>query len=170
MSSRAARLQAQLDGTEAQSLVILLAGLPLAEVDRIVMALRAARKAGREDERKLRRRQRADRKKFGRTDDEKIADAAGQLARSLAGRAAGTLETLALLKRHYDDGPSMMTLAVAGARSQGYSDADIGRALGVTGSAVGERYGRRGSGPTSTTTRPQIAAGNQDRLDEGSMT
>ena len=167
MSSRSTRLLALLDGTEAQELVGPLSRLSVAEVDLIVRALKASRRAGADSEQERRRRRR---KNKGGTDDEKVAAVIGQLSRSLAGRAAGTLETLALLKRHYDDGPAMLALAVTGARARGYSDADIGRALGVTGSAVGERYGRRGSGPTSTTPRPQIAAGPQDRLDEGSAT
>lgn len=165
--SRQSRLAALLTGTEGADAVAPLAQLPAGDVDLIVRALKASRRAGAADEQERRRRRRRDK---GGTDDEKVAAVIGQLTRSLASRAAGTLETLALLKRHYDDGPAVLTLAVAGARAKGYSDADIGRALGVTGSAVGERYGRRGSGPTSTTPRPQIAAGSQDQLDEGSTT
>jgi hypothetical protein len=151
-----------LDGTEAQELVGPLSRLPVAEVDLIVRALKASRGAGVDAERERRRRRR---KNKGGTDDEKVAAVIGQLSRSLAGRAAGTLETLSLLKRHYDDGPAMLALAVAGARARGYSDADIGRTLGVTGSAVGERYGRRGSGPTPTTPDRLNAVEPQDRLE-----
>lgn len=141
--SRESRLHSALPAEDAQELVQALAAMPSPDVDLVVRALRAAKRAGREEERELRRRQHRDIQRFRRTDDAKIADAANQMAKSLAKRAGGTMETLALLKAHYDDGPKMLTLAVEGARSQGYSDAEIGRALGVTGSAVGERYGRR---------------------------
>lgn len=160
--NRQARLASLLEDTTEAYAADLLARLPVSDVDLVVRALKASRQAGAADERERRRRRRRNR---GGTDDEKVAAVIGQLSRSLASRAAATLETLALLKRHYDDGPAMLTLAVAGARSQGYSDADIGRALGVTGSAVGERYGRRGSIPTSTTSRPLNAAEPQDHLD-----
>lgn len=144
MTSKTTRLLAQLDDTEARQLIGPLGELPSADVDRIVTALRAARKAGRQDEAAARRRRRSNRP---RRDDDWVADAAESMVKSLARRSAYTLETLAALRQHYDDGPAIMAIAVDGARAQGYSDAEIGRALGVTSEAIGQRYGRRSAAP-----------------------
>lgn len=146
MTSKADRLLAQLDDTEAAHLVGKLGELPNDAVNMVVAALRAARKAGRSDESAARAQRRADRQ-ANRKDDDKIVYAAESMVKSLARRSAYTLETLAALRQHYDDGPVIMAIAVDGARAQGYSDAEIGRALGVTSEAIGQRYGRRSAAP-----------------------
>ena len=72
---------------------------------------------------------------------------------ALARRAGFNLDTLARLKEHYDDGPSVLALAVAGLRAEGYSDGEIGVALHCTRAAVGQRFGRKGNlytGPMGT--------------------
>lgn len=145
MTSKTTRLLAQLDDTEARELVAELAELPGTDVDAICRALRAARKAGRADESARRQQLRRDRaNQRNRKDDDKIIYAAQSLLKSLATRGGYTLETLAELRQLVDvDGPKAITAAVHGARAQGYSDAEIGRALGVTSEAIGQRYGRR---------------------------
>ena len=95
---------------------------------------------------KARRRQaREDRRTYHHIEDDQHAAACERQIQALGHRAAGSLDTLARLKRHYDDGLSVLALAVAGLRAQDYSDAEIGRALGCTRQAVGERFGRKGS-------------------------
>jgi hypothetical protein len=50
-------------------------------------------------------------------------------------------------------GPSVLALAVAALRAQGYSDSEIGAALYCTRAAVGQRFGRKGdlyTGPAGT--------------------
>jgi DNA-directed RNA polymerase specialized sigma24 family protein len=120
-----------------------LASLPVAQVDLIVGALRLAHRAGREHERQVRRQRVADRRKYNHIEDHQQADATSRQALALARRAGSSLDTLALLQQFYDEGPSVLGLAVAGLRAQGYSDGEIGRALGITRAAVGQRFGRK---------------------------
>jgi hypothetical protein len=120
-----------------------LASLPVAQVDLIVGALRLAHRAGREHERQVRRQRVADRRKYGHIEDDQQADACRRQTLALARRAGGNLDTLARLAEHYDDGPAVLGLAVDGLRAQGYSDGEIGRALGITRAAVGQRFGRK---------------------------
>ena len=82
------------------------------------------------------------------------ADYAGASARFMDGlgrRAGANLEALAALAAILREGRALLALAVAGARAQGYSDAEIGAALGVTRQRVGQRFGRKrdvdGPGP-----------------------
>lgn len=121
-----------------------LAARPATEVDQIVaLANQARRDAIAAD--KARRRQRvADRRKYHHIEDDQQADATDRQALALARRAGSNLDTLARLKDHYDDGPAVLALAVAALRAEGYSDGQIGQALGVTRYAVGLRFGRRG--------------------------
>lgn len=150
--SREKRLRAALDDTEAADATELLAQLPVADVDLIVGALKASRRAGAADERERRRKLRRNRQ---RTDDEKIIEAVGAMLRSLAVRSGGTMETLQALNRVLStDGTQALRAAVRNAREQGYSDPEIARALGVTAQAVGQRFGLR-SGRSSPPTRGQ---------------
>jgi hypothetical protein len=130
-----------------------LASLPTAQVDLIVGALRSAHRAGREHERQVRRQRVADRRKHGHIEDDQQADATSRQALALARRAGSNLDTLARLAGHYDDGPSVLALAVAGLRAQGYSDGEIGAALGITRQAVWKRFPRQpevDAGPAGT--------------------
>ena len=121
-----------------------LAARPAAEVDQIVaLAKQARRDAIAAD--KARRRQRvADRRKYNHIEDEQQAGATERQTLALARRAGSNLDTLTRLKEHYADGPAVLGLAVAALRAEGYSDGEIGQALGVTRYAVGLRFGRRG--------------------------
>jgi hypothetical protein len=120
-----------------------LASLPVAQVDLIVGALRSAHRAGREHERQVRRQRVADRRKYNHIQDDQQADACRRQALALARRAGGNLDTLARLAEHYDDGPSVLAMAVAGLRAQGISDGLIGQALGITRQAVWKRFPRQ---------------------------
>jgi hypothetical protein len=120
-----------------------LASLPVAQVDLIVGALRLAHRAGREHERQVRRQRVADRRKYHHIEDGQQAEACQRQTLALARRASSSLDTLASLADHYADGPAVLGLAVAGLRAQGYTDGEIGRALGITRAAVGQRFGRK---------------------------
>jgi hypothetical protein len=142
--NRESRLRAALAGTGLEDRAAGLAGLPAAQVDLIVAALRASRRAALAADRARRRQRVADRRKHGHIEDYQQAEACQRQTLALARRAGSNLDTLARLRDHYDDGPAVLALAVAGARAQGYSDGEIGRALGVTRAAVGQRFGRKG--------------------------
>ena len=145
--NREERLARELDGTGLEHRAAELAGLPVAQVDLIVMIARASRRAGREHERQVRRQRVADRRKYGHVEDDQAAAATERQTLALARRAGANLDTLARLRQHYDDGTAVLALAVVGARAQGYSDTAIGMALGhdkaFARQAVGRRFGRR---------------------------
>jgi hypothetical protein len=127
-----------------------LATLPVTQVDLIVGALRSAHREGREHERQVRRQRVADRRKYNHIEDHQQTE---RQTLALARRAGSSLDTLARLAEHYDDGPAVLALAVAGLRARGYSDSEIGQALGVTRAAVGQRFGRKRdlyAGPAGT--------------------
>jgi hypothetical protein len=142
--TREERLRAALDGTGMEDQAASLATLPAAQVDLIVSALKASGRAALACDRARRRQRVADRRKYGHIEDGQQADATNRQVLALARRAGSILDTLSRLKEHYDDGPAVLALAVAGLRAQGYSDGQIGQALGVTRYAVGLRFGRRG--------------------------
>lgn len=152
--NRLERLTAALDGTGMEHRAGDLAQLPAATVDLIVAAIKASRRAAIAADKERRRRRKHDDRVHGNYDDADLADRDDRLAKKHADRAGRNLDTLTRLKQHYDDGPAVLALAVAGARAQGYSDAAIGRALGVTRWAVGSRFGRCGR---LTTERPGAA-------------
>jgi DNA-directed RNA polymerase specialized sigma24 family protein len=60
-------------------------------------------------------------------------------------RASTDLEALRWLAGAVDHAREALALAVDGCRAQGYSDAEIGAALGITRQAVGQRFGRKGT-------------------------
>lgn len=129
-----------------EDLITRLAALPTAAVADVVTAVKHAHRDGRAHEVAVRKQRRDDRRKHGHIDDGQLAAGVERQTFALGNRAGqGSLEALARLKEHYDDGPSVLTLAVAGLRSEGYSDSEIGLALGVTRMAVGQRFGRKGT-------------------------
>lgn len=139
---RAARLRKLIPGADP-GLVDALAARPVTDVDLIVMALRQARRDALAADKERRRQRKRDDKTHGNYDDDDLADRDNRLARAHAVRAGRNLDTLTRLKQHYDDGPAVLALAVAGARAQGFSDAEIGRALGITRQAVWKRFTRQ---------------------------
>jgi hypothetical protein len=58
------------------------------------------------------------------------------------------IDGLALLAEFYDNVPKLMQSAVNDLRSQGYSWADIGEALGIRRQTAWERFGRQVSPDT----------------------
>jgi len=58
-------------------------------------------------------------------------------------RASDDLAALGWLAGAVTHARTALALAVDGCRAQGYSDAEIGAALGITRQAVGQRFGRK---------------------------
>jgi hypothetical protein len=58
-------------------------------------------------------------------------------------RASADLEALQWLAGAANYARSALAMAVDGCRAQGYSDGEIGAALGITRQAVGQRFGRK---------------------------
>jgi hypothetical protein len=146
--NREQRLARELDGTGLEYRAAELAGLPVSQVDLIVMIARASRRAGREHERQVRRQRVANRRRYGHVEDGQQAAATQRQALALARRAGSNLDTLARLAEHYADAPAVLGLAVAGLRARDYPWADIGSALGVTRQSAWERFGRQGDPDT----------------------
>lgn len=140
--NREERLRAVLPGADDE-LVIRLADLPAATVADVVTALRLAHRDGRAHEVEFRRQRVRDRRKYNHIQDDQQAGATGRQLMALAKRAGGNLATLAMLKELFDAEHAVMSLAVAGLRQQGYSDAAIAEELGVTRQAVSQRFLRQ---------------------------
>jgi hypothetical protein len=73
--------------------------------------------------------------------------------RRMGDRASGDLDALAWLAMMAVQARQALALAVDGCRARGYSDGEIGQALGITRQAVGQRFGRKHdvhTGPAET--------------------
>lgn len=149
--NRAGRIRKVIPGAPDE-LITALAAKPAVEVDLIITAMRQARRDERQHQADLKRQAKIDkRNQPGRADDgfkaENYIDSL--LMTSVVPRAGRKLEHLARLRQHYADGPEVMALAVAGARAKGWSDTQIGMALGYEKESarqeVGRRYGRKGN-------------------------
>jgi hypothetical protein len=79
------------------------------------------------------------------TENETYAAAVVRQIRSMGRRASADLEALSWLAGAVDYARDALAMAVAGARAVGYSDGEIGAALGITRQAVGQRFGRKGN-------------------------
>ena len=132
MTARADRVRKVVPGL-AEEDISTLASLGQAE---LTVVLRALHQARRDERQHL-----ADRKRQAKTDKRNqpgLADDGFKaedyldslLVKSVVPRAGRSLEHLARLRQHYADGPEVMALAVAGARAKGWSDTQIGMALG----------------------------------------
>jgi hypothetical protein len=58
-------------------------------------------------------------------------------------RAAADLDALEWLAGAVEHARGALAMAVDGCRARGYSDAEIGAALGITRQGVGQRFGRK---------------------------
>ena len=142
--NREERLRAALDGTGIEDRAADLASLPASQVDLIVSAIKASGRAALARDRERRKQRREDRRRFHHIEDGQQAEACLRQTLALARRAGSNLDTLARLKEHYEDGPSVLALAVAGLRARGYSWAEIAGALDITRQSAWERFGRQG--------------------------
>jgi hypothetical protein len=142
--TREERLRAGLAGTGMEDQTAALARLPAPQVDVIVRALRASARAALDHDKQRRRQRREDRRKHNHIEDPVYAAASVRILDGLGRRAGGNLDALGALHRFIaTDGPAVLALAVDGLRAQGYSDAEIGSALGITRQAIGQRFGRK---------------------------
>jgi hypothetical protein len=154
--TREQRLRAALGGTGMEDQAPALARLPADQVDLIVRALKASGRAALDRDRQRRRQRREDRRKYGHIEDPDYAAASVRILDGLGRRAGVNLDALEALNRFITgDGPAVLGLAVDGLRARGYSDAEIGSALGITRQGVGQRFGRKHgvyAGPAQTGT------------------
>ena len=68
-------------------------------------------------------------------------------------RASADLDALEWLAGAADYARAALAMAVDGCRARGYSDGEIGAALGISRQAVGQRFGRKRdvhAGPAGT--------------------
>jgi len=140
--NRAARVRRVIPGA-ADELVAALAARPAVEVDLIVAGLRQARRDALVQEKARRRQARADARRHHHYDEDQLTQRNIRMISATGARASSdldALEGLALFVAHAD---GLMHLAVAGLRARGYSDEEIGTALGITRQAVGQRFGRK---------------------------
>lgn len=77
-------------------------------------------------------------------EDDSYAAGVVRLIRKMGVRASADLEALKWLAGAADHTRDALAMAVDGCRARGYSDGEIGHALGITRQAVGQRFGRKG--------------------------
>ena len=150
--NRQQRLARALRGAEVDPFTIeYLASFPTEVVNQVVTALRASRRAGRQEVNSARVRRRTSRKR----DVDQLASDAGRMLRNGLGRRAGQdLEALTLLKEHFKAGPRLLEQAVFALREEGIPDREIGAALGYGPSwsrqEMNHRFGPRSQQDTQT--------------------
>ena len=76
-------------------------------------------------------------------EDDSYAAGVVRLIRKMGVRASADLEALKWLAGAAEHARGALAVAVDGCRARGYSDAEIGAALGITRQAVGQRFGRK---------------------------
>lgn len=87
------------------------------------------------------------------TENDAYAGAVVRQIKSMGRRASTDLEALRWLAGAADYARVVLAMAVDGCRARGYSDGEIGAALGITRQAVGQRFGRKRdvhAGPAET--------------------
>jgi hypothetical protein len=77
------------------------------------------------------------------TENDTYAASVVRQIRSMGRRACADLEALQWLAGAADYARTALAMAVDGCRAQGYSDGEIGAALGITRQGVGQRFGRK---------------------------
>jgi hypothetical protein len=77
------------------------------------------------------------------TENDAYAAAVVRQIRRMGVRASADLEALEWLAGAADHARDALAMAVDGCRVRGYSDGEIGAALGITRQGVGQRFGRK---------------------------
>ena len=77
------------------------------------------------------------------TENGTYAAAVVRQIRSMGVRASADLDALRWLAGAADCARAALAMAVDGCRARGYSDGEIGAALGISRQAVGQRFGRK---------------------------
>lgn len=141
--NKADKIRRQAPGL-AEGDVCALASLGTTEVDIIARALRQARRDAVAHEKELKRQRKIDNRAHSNYDEADYVPAQqgrgrqpGQAGHAGQPRRAGRAREPASAHRHLD------RVGVDGCRAQGYSDADIGDALGITRQSVWERFRRK---------------------------
>ena len=76
-------------------------------------------------------------------EDDSYAAGVVRLIRKMSIRASADLEALKWLAGAAEHARAALAVAVDGCRARGYSDGEIGAALGISRQAVGQRFGRK---------------------------
>jgi hypothetical protein len=76
-------------------------------------------------------------------EDDSYAAGVVRLIRKMGVRASADLEALRWLAGAAEHARAALAVAVDGCRARGYSDGEIGAALGISRQAVGQRFGRK---------------------------
>lgn len=142
--NREQRIRKAAPGAPDQT-VAALAALPVAVVNDVVVALREARKDAIAQHKALRRQRRLEARRYHWYDEDQLAARNTRIVARSGERAAANLDALASLAGLASHAQDMIALAVDGLRARGYSDTEIGMAMGITRQAVGQHYGRRGA-------------------------
>jgi len=128
-------------GVEAEPALTGIGALTAVQAELVAALLRQAHRHGRDHETLLRKQRREER----RTEDHSFGDVATRMVQAAGRRAErdlGALEALREIRKAIEE---QERRAVAGLRSQGFSDAAIGAALGATKQAVQQRFKRQGA-------------------------
>ena len=143
--NRADRLRKVAPGATDEA-VSLLSSLPADQVAVIAAFARQARRDALEDAAERKRQRKADDRKNANHDEDALTRRNLAVIASQGERArSGNLDALTGLGQVRDYVDTRIRVAVEGCRAEGYSDAVIAVALGITRQAVGQRYGRKGS-------------------------
>ena len=76
-------------------------------------------------------------------EDDSYAAGVMRLISTMGVRASADVEALRWLAGAVEHARGALAMAVDGCRARGYSDGEIGAALGITRQAVGQRFGRK---------------------------
>lgn len=90
-------------------------------------------------------------------EDDSYAAGVVRLIRKMGVRASADLDALKWLAGAAEHARSALAVAVDGCRARGYSDGEIGAALGISRQAVGQRFGRKRDVYTGPATRDGTA-------------
>jgi DNA-directed RNA polymerase sigma subunit (sigma70/sigma32) len=144
--NRAERLRRVAPGADAERIEEL-AQLPASVVDQVAALVRQGRRDEREHQAERKRQRKRDAARYHHYDEADLTRRNLAMVRSQGHRARQDLEALAGLAATERNIRFLMGLAVDGCRARGYSDREIGEALGVTRQAVRQRFPRQGSFP-----------------------
>jgi hypothetical protein len=145
MTSRADRLRKVSPGADEADIAAL-ASLGAAEVAVITRLASQARRDALAEAAERRRQRKADNRQHRNYDEADFIRRNEAVVTKQGERAAeGNLDALAALGTLHKHVGTWIRWAVEGCRAEGYSDADIGEALGITRQSVGERFGRKGT-------------------------
>lgn len=144
MTGRAERVRKVVPGLAEEEITALASGQ--ADAALFLKALRLARRDAVAQDREQRRQRKIDNRNHGNYDESDFTRRNLAVVASQGERAAsGNLDALAALGSLHKHIGTWIRWAVEGCRAEGYSDPEIGGALGITRQSVGDRFGRKGT-------------------------